>query len=279
MKARTFNILTYTLGAALLLPGIFTFCSTGKYVEPTPSFSNTKISAWSKFKPLTYAGVEKLLDSLLIKDARQYYASLDQPYAVIVMQRTFGTTVSQYPIQEWDRNYDKSGIVRMFSGNDDYFLPFKAKIISICYYRHLNGLSCNFQDIKDSLKQHYPLKKTLLGGTELDYNAYYAEEDSITNDHYLKTWQTGDVVNAGYYYEGTSRKRSFSVSYSGVIVSKDSKDQTVEIRITELEVNDKKVLAFVDPRTKSETFAVGRSIQKKPKDITNTSRKEPYRYY
>jgi hypothetical protein len=277
MKIKSFTLFVYAAAVVMAVPGLFTFCSTSGYVEKPPSFSNTKLSDWQKFHPSTYAGIEKLLDTILVKEARQYYASLDEPYATIVMQRSFGNNVSQYPVQEWDKNFDKSGLVRMFSANDNYFFPFKGKVICICYYRHLRGLDYNFQAIKDSLIRRYPEKKTLLGGN-IDFDTYYAEEDSISNDFYFKTWQAGDMVEGYSYIEGSSKKGTFSISYKGIIVAKDRKTGKMEIRITDLEVNKKKVLAFIDPKTKVETFAIGKTRFENPKNLTNSERKEQFRY-
>ncbi len=282
MKSKIFIILSYVVALILVLPNIFTFCSVTKYEEKPPSYSDTKISEWHKIRTTDFESVIKKLDSLLTKEAKNHYASLDEPYAAIVMQRSFANTISMdWNIEEgendfYKKNY-KSGFANLFSPNNFPYQQIKSKAVSICYYRHLQNREYDFKFVKDSLKKIYPIKKDIFY-LYPDFTPYYLEEDSISNNYYFKTWLIGDEVRGGFYYEGTSQKKSIGGYYTGLIINKDNQSEKLELRITSIEVNNKKVLAFIDPKTKLEVYAVGKTIWKKPSDLTNPGRVEPFRY-
>ncbi len=282
MRNRIFVISFYLAAIILILPNIFTFCSATRYEEKPPSFSNTKMSDWQKLRTDDIETVIKKLDSLLTPDAKNYYASLDEPYAALIMQRSFANAISQsWNIEEGEfdfakRNY-KSGFLDLFSTNGYPYQEIKSKVVSICYYRHLQNRSYDFRFIKDSLKKAYPLKKDKFN-IYFDYEVYNAEEDSISNNFYAKTWQVGDEVRQGFYYEGVKLSKTISGYFTGTIIAKDIPAGMIETRITSIEANNKKVLAFIDPKTKVEIFAIGKTIRQKPANFTNTSRKEPFRY-
>lgn len=282
MKSKAFTVLCYLAALVLILPNIFTFCSVTRYEEKPPSYSNTKMSDWQKLKTKGIENVISNLDSLLTKEAKDYYASLDEPYAVIVMERSFANAISwSWNIEEGENDFYKKiykgGMLDMSGSNDLPYQQLKSKTLSICYYRHLNNRYYNFKTVKDSLKKIYPLKKAF-GGSTVDFTALYAEEDSITNSFYVKNWMMGDEVRNSFYYEGTYRNKRFSGYYTGIIINKDTSSQKIELRINSITVNEKKVLAFVDPKTKVEIYAIGKTIWQKPSDLTNPGRKEPFRY-
>lgn len=282
MKTKAFTILCYLVALVLVLPDIFTFCSVTKYEEKPPAYSNAKMSDWQKIKTSDFESVAQKFDSLLTKEAKDYYASLEEPYAAIVMQRSFINSISMdWNIEEgendfYKKNY-KSSLINLFSPNTFPYQEIKSKAIGICYYRHLQNRGSDFKLVKDSLKKIYPLKKNSFSGYP-DFKPYYAEEDSISNNFYFKTWLPGDEVRGGFFYEGTFRNKSVSGYFTGVITGKNSQSEKLEIRITSIEANNKKVVAFVDPKTKVEIYAIGKTIWEKPSNLTNPGRKEPFRY-
>lgn len=282
MKSKAFTILCYLAALLLILPNIFTFCSVTKYEEKPPAYSNTKLSHWNKIRTSDFESVAQKLDSLLTKEAKDYYASLDEPYAAIVMQRSFINSICMdWNIEEgendfYKKNY-KSSLIYLFSPDNFPYQQLKGNTIGICYYRHLQNRHCDFKLVKDSLKKIYPLKKYNFS-VSFDLKAYYAEEDSISNNFYFKTWLPGDEVRGGFFYEGALRNKSANGYFTGVITGKNSQSEKLEIRITYIEVNNKKVVAFVDPKTKLEVYAIGKTIWEKPSNLTNPGRKEPFRY-
>ena len=57
MKSKFFNTASYLLALVLIMPNLFTFCSSTRYEEKPPSFSDKKLSEWHKIRTTNFENV------------------------------------------------------------------------------------------------------------------------------------------------------------------------------------------------------------------------------
>jgi hypothetical protein len=278
MAKKTFKILVYAVAVIFMLLNVFTYCSTGKYIETPPAYSNTKTSDWYKLKPKTYNGFLEALDTLLTPGAKDFFKNADEVSSVVLMGRRFGWQVSSWRIAELDYTPE---VKNNFLSNPLYleftYRVLNEKILCLGYYRHLNQLPFNIQAAKDSIIKRFPPERRK-GNTDIvNYNLVTAEQDSVENRFYLSAWEINDTVKG--YYGITSKKlfREFeSGNFSGRIVSKNSLTGKVEIMIDTLYFRDKKIETITDPKEPSETYTVGKTIWRKPTHVTNINKNKYY---
>jgi hypothetical protein len=278
MAKKKFKILVYAVAVIFMLLNVFTYCSTGKYLETPPAYSNTKSSDWYKLKPKNYTGFLEALDTLLTAGAKDFFKHADEISSVVLMEKRFGWQVSNWRLAELDNTPE---VKDNFLSTPIYFeysnRMLNEKILCLGYYRHLNQLPFNIQAAKDSIIKKFPPEKRK-GNTELvNYYLITAEQDSVENRFYLNTWEINDSIT-GYF---SVRSKKFmgnfdNGNFSGRIVSKSGLTGELEIMIDTLYFRDKKIETFTDTKEPAETYTVGKTIWRKPKYVTNRNKNKYY---
>lgn len=274
MAKKKFKILVYAVAVIFMLLNVFTYCSTGKYIETPPAYSNTKVSDWYKLTPKNYNGFLEALDTLLTPAAKDFFKNADEVSSVVLMGRRFGWRASSWRIAELDCTPE---VKNNFLSNPLYleytYRILNEKILCLGYYRHLNQLPFNIQAAKDSIIKRFPPERRK-GNTDIvNYNLVTAEQDSVENRFFLTTWEINDPVKG--YYAITSKKfmREFeSGEFSGRIVSKDFLTGRIEIIIDTLYFRDKKIETITDTKKPAETYTVGKTTWRNPTHVTNINK-------
>lgn len=278
MAKKRFKILVYSAAFIFIMLNVFTFCTGGKYIESPPPFSNTTRSDWYKLKPVNYSGVLKMLDSLLTPAAKDFFKQADEVSSVALMEKRFGWLVTSWRIAELDDfpqakyNFFTTPLYLEYSTR-----ILNEKILCLGYYRHLNQLAFNMSSAKDSIIKRFPPEKRN-GNTDLvNTELIRIENDSIENRFFFNDWKINDPVKGYYGISSKKLMREYETGeFRGRIVSKNKLTAEVEIIIDSLYFRDKKIETITDRKDPAESYTVGKTIWRKPLQITNLNKNNYY---
>ncbi len=276
MSKKKIKVFIQAAVSFLLVSFGFTNCSNSKYIESPPGYSPVAMGNWYNLKPKTYKEFISTLDTLINKNAKDYFKNIDEVTSVALMERRFGWHVSSWRISELD---ETPQIKESFLSSPLYFeystRAMNTKILCLGYYRHLNNLSFHLLAAKDSIKKKFPPAR-IKGNTEVvNYELIRAEYIRLEDDFYFSKWQIRDTIRSSVEISPKDFfKRYQYINYIGRIISKSSAKGEVEIIIDELYMMGKKLDTYTDSKDRSISLTVGKTHWVKPGSHSNISFKD-----